>query len=1050
MLHANELPVATTAKGDDERVMVRFHETNDLGSLPLSKILDFAEHLKEKSSGGKKTGGFAKAVAAAKKALEEDDAKNVGGGGRRASVIAVEAKQKRLKQLEQDNADNPCSDSGNDSGNDSEGHDEDDEETLRLNASRLMGNFSKNAVVNCRAAVDSRRQISKEASKEASKDITTDASIDLSDFASAMCAHTKTNNIKVAFKTASLSEHLAEVFRDVGDEAKNAIALESKCRINGRHGLVVDTDTGGDGGGEDGARGTGRARPSRAARTVEAPKVKEEKSQAENKKERAPMEREPDTSEPEIDGEQHERGTPDAETMETAALGKPPRGGAGKPKPAPKPPKEKKKEKPNERLRKPKPPTGITGSLSETRKSQLREYLLEVLAKPVLTLMDAVRVEKNAEKATGTAVMTEKNSSSDNKVSAKKCAGCGTSVHEIYRQCMGKQCSSKIPASLCVLCCHAVRGFDLKSHAWRVAMPASRINLAHESPISNFQHLKRPNDIGSSSALAVLPGVGDTERVGSSRDVSCFLPLKKRRLGLFTHTNDERADVIKSTLKAEQLLCVSCELPMGLYMGKQSESSLLESDDLREQLERFQSERKSGVIDGHTDCPWCVNLPPSSPSIRNGVWCPSVAELFDEESSGDANTPKPTRPDALSHFQWHWTRGHPVLVRDVLSYGYMSKQSEGNQWTPERLRCLFLNASADDDSENDFRKSDPMLPVTDMSRRNANNRHVAMTFHDFVRGFNDSRTFSDALGDSPMYRLANKSQTNYSSGVSNPFHSLLPSLPFQEYVNPVDSPLNVFTFDGEVGELTGELNDVSTADGDAKRKDSSSKVSLSKVWRSVSSETSVSPFFCPSLDLAYGRHDELGFGDSVGDGLWNEGHDLLDLLAYSMDSGSKHVTATSAGVQWHVFPRDANNSLQSFLDHRGSTLAHRPLRFLTGGDLDLLKQDSYGQTTPWEFTQSENEAVLVPAGSYRQTRNLKSVTRVSSKFFSPESFGSGLGLTDAETLAEVETFVRALEIRKVAELDSTQRKKLKSDVLRAADITHAAVRAARHALARRR
>ncbi|MDB9925084.1 hypothetical protein OAD67_02360, partial [bacterium] len=46
VLHANELPVATTAKGDDERVMVRFHETNDLGSLPLSKILDFAEHLK--------------------------------------------------------------------------------------------------------------------------------------------------------------------------------------------------------------------------------------------------------------------------------------------------------------------------------------------------------------------------------------------------------------------------------------------------------------------------------------------------------------------------------------------------------------------------------------------------------------------------------------------------------------------------------------------------------------------------------------------------------------------------------------------------------------------------------------------------------------------------------------------------------------------------------------------------------------------------------------------------------------------------------------------
>ena len=63
--------VAARGHGGKERaVVVRFHQTRDLASLPLAKVCDFEENLAEKSQGGKKTGGFAQAVRAAREALE--------------------------------------------------------------------------------------------------------------------------------------------------------------------------------------------------------------------------------------------------------------------------------------------------------------------------------------------------------------------------------------------------------------------------------------------------------------------------------------------------------------------------------------------------------------------------------------------------------------------------------------------------------------------------------------------------------------------------------------------------------------------------------------------------------------------------------------------------------------------------------------------------------------------------------------------------------------------------------------------------------------------
>ena len=67
--HREEMRDAPKLPDRAKPVLVRFHHTQDIGFMAPSKVLDFAEHVKEKSAGGKKGGGFAQAVAAAKAAL---------------------------------------------------------------------------------------------------------------------------------------------------------------------------------------------------------------------------------------------------------------------------------------------------------------------------------------------------------------------------------------------------------------------------------------------------------------------------------------------------------------------------------------------------------------------------------------------------------------------------------------------------------------------------------------------------------------------------------------------------------------------------------------------------------------------------------------------------------------------------------------------------------------------------------------------------------------------------------------------------------------------
>ena len=73
--------------------------------------------------------------------------------------------------------------------------------------------------------------------------------------------------------------------------------------------------------------------------------------------------------------------------------------------------------------------------------------------------------------------------------------------------------------------------------------------------------------------------------------------------------------------------------------------------------------------------------------------------------------------------------------------------------------------------------------------------------------------------------------------------------------------------------------------------------------------------------------------------------------------------------------------------------------FLTSNEIDELGRESGGVVKPWVIYQKPMEAILVPAGCARQTRNLKSCVGVAVDFASPESAGAALRV--GETMREL-------------------------------------------------
>ncbi|XP_042758580.1 lysine-specific demethylase JMJ29 [Lactuca sativa] len=429
-------------------------------------------------------------------------------------------------------------------------------------------------------------------------------------------------------------------------------------------------------------------------------------------------------------------------------------------------------------------------------------------------------------------------------------------------------------------------------------------------------------------------------------------------------------------------------------------------DSFSELLEKAQKFLKMHKLeDDMQDMPekWCSCSDADGQQLRkaasredsndNYLYCPHAIDI---------------KPGDLKHFQWHWSKGEPVIVSNVL------ETTLGLSWEPMVMWRAFRQVMNT--------KHDKLLDVSAFNCLDW--CEVDINVHQFFSWYMDGQY--DNKGWPTILKLKDWL-------LSNSFEERLPrhgvefitSLPFKEYTHPRDGYLNL-------------------------------AVKLP--------ENSLKPDMGPRTYIAYGVHQELGRGDSVTK-LHFDQSDVVNLLTHTAtvtpnskqlkqinilkqqhkaqdqrelfglvgktqqdvdntkDATSEHAVGLKkqeeetgtcvdgfelgeGGALWDIFRREDTPKLEEYLKKHFREFRdvfclplqqvihpiHDQTFYLTMEHKRKLKKE-FG-IEAWSFVQKLGDAVFIPAGCAHQVRNLKSCIKVALDFVSPENVGELIQLTD--------------------------------------------------------
>ncbi|KAJ4778911.1 transcription factor jumonji (jmjC) domain-containing protein [Rhynchospora pubera] len=355
----------------------------------------------------------------------------------------------------------------------------------------------------------------------------------------------------------------------------------------------------------------------------------------------------------------------------------------------------------------------------------------------------------------------------------------------------------------------------------------------------------------------------------------------------------------------------------------------------------------------------------------------------------------------FDHFGYHWVKGEPVIVRDMLEL------ASGLSWDP-MVMWRALRETKDNGQGSELLAR--AVNCRDWS-------YMEINMHRFFMGYQDGLPSRDNW---PLLLRLKYCHNDSSLAERLSCHEVevMDVLPFPEYTNPYSGPLNLVAH-----------------------------VPLDKPRLDLG----------PKIDIAYGVQEELGEGDSV----IKLHYDLYDVVNILMHTKEVHLTVIQqnavlgkhkaekdkvqnmtipddyGGALWEIWRREDVPKLHDYLTkHAGSfsnhyspssSLADESL-YLTAEHKRKLKEE-YG-IEAWTFEQKLGDAVLVPAGCPYQVRNLKSCINVILGFISPESFRVCLDLADDLRVKSRATEAKAeVKLMAVYTLENAM-SRLKSEMLK--------------------
>ncbi|KFK38237.1 hypothetical protein AALP_AA3G087000 [Arabis alpina] len=345
--------------------------------------------------------------------------------------------------------------------------------------------------------------------------------------------------------------------------------------------------------------------------------------------------------------------------------------------------------------------------------------------------------------------------------------------------------------------------------------------------------------------------------------------------------------------------------------------------------------------------------------------------------------------DDVKHFQHHWVKGEPVVVRDVLA------ATAGLSWEP---MVMYRGCRQIKHVKHGELKEVNAIDCLDGCE-------YVVNLHQFFAGYTKGRY--DRMGWPQLLKLKDwPPAKTFKENLPRHCEEFLCSLPLKQYTHPRSGPLNIAVklpedcLKPDMGPKTyvayGFAEEFGRGD------------SVTKLHCDMSDAVNVLTHICEvpivkdmkptmkKLKKAHAEQDVKELFSSVPN--YQEKMEILK-------NTSEAQVGEDDGALWDIFRREDVPKLEEYLVKHHKEFRHfyccpvsqvvHPIHdqsfYLTRYHIMILKEE-YG-IEPWTFVQKLGEAVLIPVGCPHQVRNLKSCTKVALDFVSPENVGECFRLT---------------------------------------------------------
>ncbi|VFQ77491.1 unnamed protein product [Cuscuta campestris] len=336
------------------------------------------------------------------------------------------------------------------------------------------------------------------------------------------------------------------------------------------------------------------------------------------------------------------------------------------------------------------------------------------------------------------------------------CDNCRTSIFDFHRSC--PKCSS----DLCLMCCRELRNGDLK---------AGREKVVVQYVDNGFPYLH-----GGEAKRAKITSVTKDDirllskwKVMKNGNISCNCGDGILELKSIFHDNW----ISELVMRAEDAI-------RSLNLGEANTNAVQYCSCLTSTGEQDLSGEKSIKSSSRKDC------------SDNFLYSPKAKDIVHED---------------LMHFQQHWVKGEPVIVRNTLETG------SGLSWEPFVMWRAFRQIT--------YQKCGKRLDVPTIECLDWH--EVIINIHEFFNGYSKGR-FDSCMWPEMLILKDYPPSTEFEKVLPRHAFEFIHILPFKEYTHPRLGPLNLATT------LPVE---------------------------------SLKPDLGPMTYIAYGTTQELGRGDSV-------------------------------------------------------------------------------------------------------------------------------------------------------------------------------------------